>query len=218
METANQFSNRSINLESTSSQQSNPMMKLLQENAVTLTSSIDSIAKKVENNSHPVRPRGGGKFNAQIAHAINLVNAGVDAPVIKISLGGFDTHEGQTYRHKPLLKKLADGVSRLRDELSITDNWQNTVVITYSEFGRRAAENKSNGTDHGTAAAHFVFGGDINGGFLGEHPDLGNLQNNDLQFTMDYRALYSSVLSDWLQLPDNAFDQYSNNSLSNLFS
>jgi len=152
METANQFSNRSIVLESTDNQQNNPMMKLLQENALTLSTSIDSIAKKVENNSHPVRPKGGDKFNAQIGHAINLVNAGVDAPVIKLSLDGFDTHENQTYRHKSLLKKLADGVSHLRRELIATDNWHNTTVITYSEFGRRAAENKSGGTDHGTAA------------------------------------------------------------------
>jgi len=218
METANQFSDRSIKLETAGSRHTNPIMKQLQENAETLNSSIENIATKVENNNHHIRPKGGDKFNAQIAHAINLVNAGIDAPVIKISLGGFDTHENQAHRHKSLLKKLADGISHLRKELIATDNWQNTTVITYSEFGRRAAENKSGGTDHGTAAPHFVFGGNVNGGFHGKHPDLGNLQSNDLQFTMDYRALYSSVLSDWLQLPGNAFNQYSNNALHRLFS
>ena len=218
METANQFSKRSIDLHTNDQQQHNPMMALLQENAATLSSSIDSIAKKVDNNSQPVKPEGGDKFDAQIAHAINLVNAGVEAPVIKISLGGFDTHENQIHRHQSLLTKLARGVSRMRDELSATDNWHNTVIVTYSEFGRRAAQNKSNGTDHGTAAAHFVFGGDLNGGFHGKHPDLGQLQNNDLQFTMDYRALYSSVLSGWLELPSNAFEKYHNGALSRLFS
>jgi len=218
METANQFSNRAIDLASGSGNNNNPMMEQLLESAATLRTSIDRIAMKVENNNHPVRVQGSGSFNAQIAHVINLINAGVDVPVLKITLAGFDTHEGQLYRHKALMKNLATGVSRLKTELSATDNWHNTVIITYSEFGRRAAENRSNGTDHGTAAPHFVFGGQLNGGFHGEHPDLSKLQNNDLQFTMDYRALYSSVLSDWLQLPGNAFAQHHNDALTTLFS
>ena len=116
METANQFSDRSIKLETAGSRHTNPIMKQLQENAETLNSSIENIATKVENNNRHIRPKGGDKFNAQIAHAINLVNAGIDAPVIKISLGGFDTHENQAHRHKSLLKKLADGISHLRKD------------------------------------------------------------------------------------------------------
>lgn len=217
METASQFSNRAVDIDINRKKQQNPMMNLLQENAAALSESIERIAKKVETNKYPVKAKGGGSFPAQIAHAINLINSGVDAPVLKISLGGFDTHESQNNRHNTLMLQLAEGVSRLRQELSTTDNWDNTAIITYSEFGRTAGENRSHGTDHGAAACHFVFGGSIHGGSLGKHPDLGSLYNRDLQYTMDYRALYNRVLSDWLQLPDNAFRDYHSDALDGLF-
>ncbi len=216
MTTANQFSDRSIETPGTNNS-NNAMMQLLHERAKTLHSSLDQIANKVEQNKHRVKANSGNSFNAQIAHTINLINSGVNAPVLKISLNGFDTHENQIGRHQQLLRQLASGVSRLRTELTKTDNWKNTTVLTYSEFGRRAAENRSNGTDHGTASAHFVFGGSINGGFHGQHPDLGNLLEGDLQHTMDYRALYSSVLSDWLNVPTNQFEAYQDNRLNGLF-
>ncbi len=218
MKTAGQFSQRSLKTPAEKELQQNPMMKLLLDRAETLNSSIEQIAKKVENNPHPVKPVGGGPFNAQIAHAINLINAGVDTPIIKITLSGFDTHENQPNRHKNLLKQLAKGVARLQKELIKTDNWQNTLVMSYSEFGRRASENRSNGTDHGTAAAHLVFGGNVQGGFHGKHPDLGKLVSGDLLHTMDYRALYSSVINDWLKLPSNTFRDYQTDALSGLFS
>ena len=217
MKSAGQFAGRSIAKPPVSNKQKNKAIELLLDRAATLNASIEQIANKVENNPHPVKPAGGSDFHAQIAHAINLINSGIDAPVIKISLSGFDTHENQPGRHRGLLKQLATGANTLRKELSKTDNWNNTTVISYSEFGRRAAQNQSNGTDHGTAAAHFVFGGKVNGGFHGTHPDLGQLHNGDLQFTMDYRVLYQSVLKDWLNLPDNAFKQYRTTELSTLF-
>lgn len=218
MKTAGQFSDRELKAPSDKSAQQSKMMNLLLDRASTLNASVEQIARKVENNPYPVKPVGGGAFNAQIAHAINLINAGVDAPLLKITLSGFDTHENQPNRHTKLLKQLAVGVARLQTELSKTDNWNNTLVMSYSEFGRRASENKSNGTDHGTAAAHLVFGGNVNGGFHGLHPDLGKLLKGDMQHTMDYRALYSSVINDWLKLPTNKFADYQTDALSGLFS
>lgn len=221
MSTADQYSDRTINSnainESQNSADKNTLMKLLLERSKTLNSSIDQIAKKVENNKHRVPIKGADPFNAQVTHAINLINSGVDTPVLKIRLDGFDTHEDQIGRHQRLLTNLSEGVSRLRTELSKTDNWNNTVIVTYSEFGRRASENRSNGTDHGTASAHFIFGGNINGGFHGQHPNLGQLVDGDLQYTTDYRALYSNIVSDWLRLPSNQFKMYSDPNLSSLF-
>lgn len=217
MKSAAQFTGRNIGSTPARKSHENKMLELLLDRASTLNSSVEQIATKVENNRYPVKPTARGDFSAQIAHAINLINSGINAPVLKISLAGFDTHENQPGRHKQLLMQLAKGVSTLKEELDKTDHWNDTVVISYSEFGRRAAQNQSNGTDHGTAAAHFVFGGKVNGGFYGQHPDLGNLQNGDLQFTMDYRALYSSVLEDWLNLSENTFKQYRTNTLDSLF-
>lgn len=217
MRTAGQFAGRDMQTPSNTDQQQNPMMNLLLDRAATLSASVEQIASKVENNPYPVKPIGGGPFNAQIAHVINLINSGVDAPVLKITLPGFDTHENQPHRHATLLKQLAAGAARLQNELTKTDNWNNTLVMSYSEFGRRASQNRSNGTDHGTASAHFMFGGSVTGGFHGQHPDLGQLVSGDLQYTMDYRALYSSVISDWLKLPSNAFGQFKTDKLNSLF-
>lgn len=218
MKSAGQFSDLALKAPQKKSSQQSKIMNILLERASTLNASVQQIAKKIDNNPYPVKPAGGGAFNAQVAHAINLINAGVDAPLLKITLSGFDTHENQPNRHTNLLKQLAKGVARLQTELSKTDNWNNTLVMSYSEFGRRAAENKSNGTDHGTAAAHLLFGGNLNGGLHGQHPDLGKLVNNDLQHTLDYRALYSSVIKDWLRLPSNAFSEYQADELRGLFS
>lgn len=223
MKAAGQFAGRSIQpppekIQQGNNHQSNRMLSLLLDQAATLNASIDRIASKVQSNPKPVKPAGGGPFYAQIAHAINLINSGIDAPVIKVTLSGFDTHENQPARHATLLRQLAKATNTLQTELSKTDNWNNTVVLSYSEFGRRAEQNRSNGTDHGTAAPHFVMGGRISGGFHGKHPDLGQLQGGDLQYTMDYRSLYSGLIDNWLGLPSNAFKQYRTDKLDSLFS
>jgi len=75
--------------------------------------------------------------------------------------------------------------------------WDRVLVMTYSEFGRRVGENGSGGTDHGTAAPHFITGGGVRGGFYGRQPSLGDLDEGDLKFTLDYRSLYSTVAKDW---------------------
>ena len=81
--------------------------------------------------------------------------------------------------------------------------------MTYSEFGRRAKENGSEGTDHGMAAPHFVFGGGIKGGIFGEYPQLRQLESNNLTFSMDYRSVYNFVLSEHFGLKKNPFSHYS---------
>ena len=67
---------------------------------------------------------------------------------------------------------------------------QNTIIMTYSEFDRKAKENGSRGTDHGMSAPHFLIGGKINGGIIGEYEDLSNLWNNNINYNIDYRSLY----------------------------
>ena len=89
--------------------------------------------------------------------------------------------------------------------------------MTYSEFGRRAAENYTEGTDHGTAAPHFLLGGSVKGGFWGVHPDLGNLNDGDMVFTMDYRSVYERILGDWFMLKENKFFKFRNDELKNIF-
>jgi len=75
--------------------------------------------------------------------------------------------------------------------------WDDVLLMTYSEFGRRAKENANQGTDHGTAAPHFMLGGKVNGGIYGEQPSLKDLQENDLKYKIDYRSMYNTVAKNW---------------------
>jgi uncharacterized protein (DUF1501 family) len=144
-------------------------------------------------------PNGG--FGQSVQSAAQIVagqrgKAGV--PVIVLSLGSFDTHINQTGNHANLLKQLGEGLAALRLALQEVGAWDRTLVMTYSEFGRRARQNQSNGTDHGTAAAHFVMGGAVKGGLVGQSPDLSRLDNTqNLLYTTDFRQLQATVAKGW---------------------
>ena len=82
----------------------------------------------------------------------------------------------------------------------MSGNWNDTLIMTFSEFGRRVSENGSKGTDHGTANNLLIMGGDLKKpGFYNEAPNLTDLDNGDLKFQVDFRTVYSTVLKNWLQ-------------------
>jgi uncharacterized protein (DUF1501 family) len=78
------------------------------------------------------------------------------------------------------------------------------MTMTFSEFGRRVAENASRGTDHGEAAPVFLIGGGVKGGLYGSHPDLGRLNDGNLAFSTDFRSVYATVIQRWLGRPSEA--------------
>ncbi len=133
-------------------------------------------------------------MGAQFADALRLLAAGVDAPVIKLSLGSFDTHIDQAPQHARLLGDFATALTAFRKAAQTAGLWDKVIVLTYSEFGRRPAENGSKGTDHGTAAPLFLAGGTVRGGLIGTQPPLDKLVNDDLVHTMDFRQVYASLL------------------------
>ena len=142
------------------------------------------------------------KFGKQVEQASHLIRNSLGASIYKVELGGFDTHRGQIKTQARLLQQLAQGLSAFAEEMKHHGQWNNVMVMTYSEFGRRASENKSGGTDHGTAAAHFVMGGRVKGGFHGTAPRLDQLEGNgDLIHTADFRSLYNTVATQWLKRP-----------------
>jgi uncharacterized protein (DUF1501 family) len=145
-------------------------------------------------------PAGGFGNAARAAAQIVASQRGkAGVPVITLSLGSFDTHVGQLGAHANLMKQLGEGLAALRSALVELDAWDRTLIMTYSEFGRRAKQNQSNGTDHGTAAPHFVMGGALRGGQMyGKAPDLSRLDGaQNLLHTTDFRQLYASVARDW---------------------
>lgn len=125
--------------------------------------------------------------------------AGVCA--IRLSLNGFDTHQNQPAVHQRLLRELAEGIAALKGALVEAGRWNSTLVMTYAEFGRRPQENNSNGTDHGTAAAHFVAGGRVRGGLYGQAPQLDRLEGGNLRHAVDFRSLYATALERWWGVP-----------------
>ncbi len=137
-------------------------------------------------------------FGNAVRTTAQLVAGEAGIAAVKIALGGFDTHSGQPGRHAQLLKALAEGLAALKLALVELNRWDSTLVMTYSEFGRRPRENLSSGTDHGTASAHFLLGGRVKGGLYGMPPALSRLDGNgNLPFAVDFRDLYATVLERW---------------------
>ncbi len=192
------------------SDSANPALALLMDRADTLDASMTRISKKIAAQPHySTRLRfGNGDLSRQAALAARLIAADVDAPVLKLKISGFDTHEYQLGDHGRLLEDLAQALADLRTALRQSGHWDTTMIMTYSEFGRRATENRSRGTDHGTAAPHFLLGGSIRGGLYGEDPDLENLEDGDLRYTLDYRSLYDLILARWFGLNQNRFSHH----------
>tara|TARA_B100000073_G_scaffold74070_1_gene55685 strand:+ start:567 stop:1733 length:1167 start_codon:yes stop_codon:yes gene_type:complete len=195
----------------------NQALQMLLDRAHTLNSSMESISKKLKKSYAREFRIEGGDLGAQFSRAILLINAGINSPILKVKIGGFDTHEGQPWRHRNRLRNLARAIEGFSKALKQINQWDNTLIMTYSEFGRRAAENYTQGTDHGTAAPHFLLGGSVKGGFWGVHPDLGNLNDGDMVFTMDYRSVYERILGDWFMLKENKFFKFRNDKLKNIF-
>ncbi|MFM0201636.1 DUF1501 domain-containing protein [Paraburkholderia fungorum] len=159
----------------------------------------------------------GGAFGSSIKTAMQVLAAS-DAPkqvllgntpqrqpksgqgvaVIRLTLNGFDTHQNQSGQQTALLRQLAEGFVSMKSALMELGRWDQTLVMTYAEFGRRPRENQSNGTDHGTVAPHFVMGGRVLGGLYGVPPVLARLDGNgNLPVGVDFQQLYATVLGPW---------------------
>jgi uncharacterized protein (DUF1501 family) len=137
-----------------------------------------------------------GPFGTAVRTAAQLAANREGISALRLTLGGFDTHANQAGTQAALLRQLGEGLSALRDALKEIGRWQDTVVATYSEFGRRAQENQSAGTDHGTANVHFVLGGAVRGGVVGKAPMLDRLDaGGNLIHTTDFRSYYAGLVA-----------------------
>jgi len=140
-----------------------------------------------------------GEFAKQLKTVSTFINSGLDTKVYYVSLSGFDTHVGQKNRQERLLKEYSEGISAFINDLKKNDNWNDTLIMTFSEFGRRVEQNASNGTDHGTASNVFLFSGSLNKkGIYNPSPDLSNLDEGDLKYQVDFRNVYATILDKWL--------------------
>jgi uncharacterized protein (DUF1501 family) len=160
----------------------------------------------------------GGVFGSSVKAAMQLLavcgtpqeqrRSGRGVAAIRLTLSGFDTHHNQPVQQAALLRQLAEGLASMKAALVELGRWDRTLVMTYGEFGRRAQENHSNGTDHGTVAPHFLMGACVRGGFYGLPPTLARLDGNgELPLGIDFRQLYATVLGSWWGLDASAILQ-----------
>ncbi len=136
----------------------------------------------------------GSPLGEKLADALRLIIGGLSVPAIFVRTGGFDTHAQQAEVHGTLLADVDASLGAFARAIAARKLGSRVLVIVYSEFGRRTAENGSRGTDHGSAAPAFVFGGDVPAGVIGDHPDLANLDDGDVRMTLDFRRLVAQAL------------------------
>ncbi|HEY2349738.1 MAG TPA: DUF1501 domain-containing protein [Puia sp.] len=134
----------------------------------------------------------------------SLISSDINTRVYYVSLGSFDTHVGQQAKQEKLFSELNEAIKPFTEDLKSSHCFEDVLMISFSEFGRRVSENGSGGTDHGTANNMFLISGDLkNKGILNEMPDLSNLTDGDLNQQLDFKRVYATVLNKWLGADDN---------------
>jgi len=130
-----------------------------------------------------------------------LIDAGLATRIYYVTLDGFDTHAQQPDAHAALLGQLSGAVTAFVRDVEGHGHGKRVLVTSFSEFGRRVAENASDGTDHGAAGPMFLAGAGVKPGLIGAHPSLTDLEDGDLKFHADFRQVYAALLEKWLRWP-----------------
>lgn len=148
----------------------------------------------------------------QLKIVAQLIGGGLQTKVYMVSLGGFDTHSAQvdgssgnaSGAHASLLQKVSDAITAFQDDITLMNQQDRVIGMTFSEFGRRIRSNGAAGTDHGSAAPMFLFGSQVKGGLIGNNPIIPNNADVDdnLEMQHDFRSVYTSVLKNWFCVPE----------------
>jgi len=143
-------------------------------------------------------------FAKQLKTTAEFINSHIESKVYYVSMGGFDTHANQEKKQAQLLKTYSETVAVFVDDLKKNDTFKDTLIVTFSEFGRRVKQNAGGGTDHGAANNVFIIGDDLNNkGFYNDMPNLTQLdKNGDIIHTVDFRSIYATILDKWLEVDD----------------
>lgn len=180
------------------------MVKLTRSIANSTYAYSDVISVAYNNSSDYTQGTGYGddEFGSSLALISRLIKGNLGTKVYMLTLNGFDTHSNQLNHHQDLLTNLSNSVSYFYEDLT-NAGWADKVLsMGISEFGRRVAENGSEGTDHGTSCPVMLFGDGLNGSsFIGEHASLESdklINNRDLDYHIDFRSVYATVLKEWM--------------------
>ena len=143
-------------------------------------------------------------FGKQLKTTAQFINSRVESKVFYVSMGGFDTHVKQEKKQNKLLQTYSEAMDVFVKDLEQKDTFKDTLILTFSEFGRRVQQNAASGTDHGAANNVFIIGKNLKKqGFYNEAPNLINLdKNGDIKYTVDFRSIYATILDKWLEVDD----------------
>lgn len=135
----------------------------------------------------------------------SLIYSDINTKVYYLSLGSFDTHVNQQFTQQRLFTEMNDAIAAFTKDLKANGRFDDVMLMTFSEFGRRVSQNASGGTDHGTANNMFFVGGGLKKkGLINALPDLSDLEEGDLKYKVDFKSVYATVLNKWLGADDAA--------------
>jgi uncharacterized protein (DUF1501 family) len=170
---------------------------------------LDRVATVASYKPSPAYPTTG--FAQALQAVAGAMTKSIGTRVFYVTTGGFDTHSAQNVNaaggaYYNLMGTMNDGLLAFYNDLKAQGLLEDTLVLTFSEFGRRISENGSQGTDHGSASVMMAMGGKVNGGLYGTAPNLNTDPSNptlengagDVKFETDFRSVYAEVLDGWL--------------------
>ncbi len=175
-------------------------LDFLRRTALTAWSSSERL-RHIAANYKPAADYPSNALAQKLRTVAEIISGDLGTRVFFVSLDGFDTHSQQAAAHQTLLTELSSAVSAFVKDIAGHGHADRVLVATFSEFGRRVAENGSLGTDHGAASQMFVIGSKVKGGIHGRHPSLTDLDDGDLKFHTDFRSVYATLLDRWLGIP-----------------
>jgi uncharacterized protein (DUF1501 family) len=176
---------------------SDPLLGFLHTSTTSALSTSERIADALSDYQTPVSyPE--STLATRLKTIAQLIDSGLKTRVYYVELDGFDTHSQQAAAHAALLQQFSGAVRAFVEDIAHHGHGDRTLVMSFSEFGRRVAENASEGTDHGAAAPMFLAGSRVRPGLVGEHPSFDDLDDGDLKHHTDFRQVYATLLEQWL--------------------
>jgi uncharacterized protein (DUF1501 family) len=170
---------------------------LIRRGTLQALAGSDELQRVAATYQSPVQYPNNNGLASQLKLVAQVIQGNLGTRLFSVSMGGYDTHANQKPTQDRNLAQFGDAIDAFVQDLAHIGQQDNVVIMTFSEFGRRAKQNGSNGTDHGTAEPMFVIGNKVNGGLYGTYPSLSDLDNNgDLKFNADFRSVYAGVLKD----------------------
>jgi uncharacterized protein (DUF1501 family) len=171
----------------------------------TMASTLSSAAYIYkQNNLHPTKTvYPATELGKSLKTIASLIFSDINTSVYYVSIGSFDTHVNQLGQQQRLFKEINEALASFVKDLKDNNRFNDVLLMSFSEFGRRVAQNGSGGTDHGTANNMMLLGGGLKQkGLLNAMPNLSNLQDGDLKYEVDFKDVYATVLKKWLGAND----------------